>query len=70
MGERRVRRGDVGRGKVAVVVQDGHAFGVLVVEPLGGFAVQQEILVQERFHLVSAFRVAFYPADRPPTIDQ
>ncbi len=41
-------------GDVAVVVDQRHCGGVVVVEVLCGFGFQQEILVHELFHLVRA----------------
>jgi len=42
--------GNESRVEVAVVVDDGLRFGVLVVERLRDFVVQQEVIVHECFH--------------------
>ena len=36
--------------EVAVLVDDGHLGCVFVIEPLGGFGLQQEVVVIESFH--------------------
>lgn len=45
-----VVRGHVPWNEVAMVVDDRHLGGVLVVEPFGGTRLQQEVVVVELFH--------------------
>jgi len=41
---------DVGGGQVAVVIVNRLLLGVIVVEALGGVGVEEEVVVDERFH--------------------
>lgn len=42
--------GDITRGKMGVVIDDGLRFRIVVVEPLGRRGVQQEVVVDEVQH--------------------
>jgi hypothetical protein len=41
---------DLPRVQVAVVIDNGHFTGIIMVQPDGCFALQQEILIEEFFH--------------------
>ena len=42
--------GDHLRHQVAVIVDDRHPLGALVIQFAGGFALQHKVLVDKRFH--------------------
>ena len=43
--------------EMAVIVEDGHVLGVLIVEAASGFAAEQEVLGNKRFHSSNPFQM-------------